>query len=74
MTVSPAKKKEIVAYLEQIAAILSECDNDVMEVRIAQLDDGIQHAKELNHQEMQTAVEMLKVRNWDALQKYLENM
>ena len=43
MTTSAAKKAEIVAYLEQIVAIQNEGDTDVVEVRIAKLDDGIHH-------------------------------
>ncbi|MCZ0860666.1 MAG: hypothetical protein O0X93_03845 [Methanocorpusculum sp.] len=74
MTTSAAKKAEIVAYLEQIAAIQSEGDNDVVEVRIAKLGDGIHHSKELNHHEKHTAGEILKIRDWNALKKYLENM
>ncbi|HJK78141.1 hypothetical protein [Methanocorpusculum vombati] len=74
MTTSAAKKAEIVAYLEQIAAILKEGDNDVVEVRIAKLGDAIHHSKELNHHEKHTAGEILKIRDWNALKKYLENM
>lgn len=74
MAQNAAKKAEIVAYLEQIVAILGECDNDVMEVRIAKLGDSLHHAKELNHHEKHMAGEILKVRDWDALKKYLENM
>ena len=74
MTTSAAKKAEIVAYLEQIAAIQKEGDNDVVEVRIAKLGDGIHHSKELNHHEKHTAGEILKIRDWNALKKYLENM
>ena len=44
MTTSAAKKAEIVAYLEQIVAIQNEGDNDVVEVRIAKLGDGIHHS------------------------------
>lgn len=74
MTTSAAKKAEIVAYLEQIAAILKEGDNDVVEVRIAKLGDAIHHSKELNHHEKHMAGEILKIRYWNALKKYLENM
>ncbi|HJK16076.1 MAG TPA: hypothetical protein O0X44_00710 [Methanocorpusculum sp.] len=74
MTTSAAKKAEIVAYLEQIVAIQNEGDNDVVEVRIAKLGDGIRHSKELNHHEKHTAGEILKIRDWNALKKYLENM
>ncbi|MDV0443933.1 hypothetical protein [Methanorbis rubei] len=74
MTTSAAKKAEIVAYLEQIAAILKEGDNDVLEVRIAKLSDGIHNSKELNHHEKQTAAGILTVRDWNALKKFLENM
>ena len=74
MTTSAAKKAEIVAYLEQIVAIQNEGDNDVVEVRIAKLGDGIHHSKELNHHEKHTAGEILKIRDWNALKKYLVNM
>ncbi|MDR3101743.1 MAG: hypothetical protein LBU24_00675 [Methanocalculaceae archaeon] len=69
-----AKKSEVVTYLEQIAAIQSEGDNDVAEVRIAKLGDGIYHSKELNHHKKQTVGEFLKARDWNALKKYLENI
>ncbi len=74
MTTSAAKKAEIVGYLEQIAAILKEGDNDVLEVRIAKLSDAIHHSKELNHHEKHTVGEILKIRDWNAVKRYLENM
>lgn len=74
MTTSAAKKAEVVGYLEQLSAVLNECDNDVMEVRIAKLSDAIHHSKELNHHEKHTVGEMLKIRDWNAVKKYLENL
>lgn len=74
MTLSTAKKTEVVAHLEQIAAILNEGDNDVVEVRIAKLTDGIHRSKELNHHEKHTAESMMTTRNWGALKAYLEQM
>ncbi|HJJ90861.1 MAG TPA: hypothetical protein O0W88_03270 [Methanocorpusculum sp.] len=45
-----------------------------MEVRIAKLGKAIHNSKELNHHEKHTERDILKIRDWDALKKYLENM
>lgn len=73
MTDSAAKKKDAVALLEQINLILTEGDNDVLEVRIAKFSDAASRSS-LNHFEKEKVAELVKLRDWQAAVKYLENL
>lgn len=74
MTTSMKKKEEIVACLDEIDALMHECDTDIIEIRIAKVREILQNSKEFNQQEKETAGNLLENRNWDDLIKYLDDL
>jgi len=71
---SKTKAADAVLLLEQLAQVVKESDNDVREVRIAKLSDAVSGAKCLNVPERKEAEALIKIRDWPALKKYLEEI
>ncbi|HJJ34446.1 MAG: hypothetical protein PHF01_01280 [Methanocorpusculum sp.] len=71
---SKTKAADAVLLLEQLAQVVKEGDNDVREVRIAKLSDAVSGAKCLNVPERKEAEALIKIRDWPALKKYLEEI
>jgi hypothetical protein len=71
---SKTKAADAVLLLEQLAQVVKEGDNDVREVRIAKLSDAVSAAKCLNVQERKEAEALIKIRDWQKLKKYLEEI
>lgn len=71
---SKTKAADAVLLLEQLAQVVKEGDNDVREVRIAKLSDAVSGAKCLNVPERKEVEALIKIRDWPALKKYLEEI
>ncbi|WP_042698083.1 hypothetical protein [Methanocorpusculum bavaricum] len=71
---SKTNAADAVLLLEQLAQVVKEGDNDVREVRIAKLSDAVSGAKCLNVPERKEAEALIKIRDWPALKKYLEEI
>jgi len=71
---SKTKAADAVLFLEQIALIQNEGDNDVREVRIAKLSDTVSSSKSLNIPEKKEVADLIKIRDWQKLKTYLEEI
>jgi len=71
---SKTKADDAVKLLEQLAQVVKEGDNDVREVRIAKLSDAVSAAGSFNVPEKRDAEAFIKIRDWQKLKKYLEEI
>ena len=71
---SKTKAADAVLFLEQIGLIQNEGDNDVREVRIAKLSDTVSSSKSLNIPEKKEVADLIKIRDWQKLKTYLEEI
>ncbi len=71
---SKTKADDAVKLLEQLAQVVKEGDNDVREVRIAKLSDAVSADGSFNVPEKREAEAFIKIRDWQKLKKYLEEI